>query len=577
MYSGVFCGSDKNDVGFAVAGMRAALLFSAVCASVAVAAPTQIAAPITEVTLYPGSARIVRVAHIKQGFSEVVVGHLPAGFDTDTLEVTAGQDAQIGQIVTRSHEQAEAVNPNVAGVLAAIRVLQDKIARLDARIKAETMVQRYLGDIGSAEQPATAGKGKAVAAADIARTAQTIRQQANSSLSAAQQLHEQKRTLDDELAARQRELGRLQAAATGTRTVAITVNAGSAQSLTLSYQVPNAGWKPAYRADLLSQQSVVAISRLATVSQKTGEDWKDVRLKLSSNRPDSRFAVPNPPEWQLHYYPPAPPQEGREGQPPLAKMMAQPRFAPAPRALSATAEAAVAGGGYIPPVFETHQAYSTVFSVPYTVSLPSDGREMSLTLSSLRLPVQQKLLIAPRREKRAAIMAVAERPQGVWLPGEIQLFRDGSYVGKRMWRPNTTDTANAPQKAAGKQLGEGMQGLRFAFGQDDLVRVQSIRQQENAEKTGVFNRKRRKLRSYRYEVHNTHPFAVDVEVVEAGPVSSNSEVQVQSRYEPEPTLTRWRGKRGVVAWQQRIEANSSGSFSAHHTVDYPQEGRLQGM
>lgn len=533
--------------------------------------PVQISAPISEVTLYPGSARIVRTATVNSGFAEVVIGHLPAGFDTDTLEVKAGQDVQIGQIVTRSGEQTEAVNPNAARLAGVIRGLQDRISRLDARVKAETLVQRYLGDVGVAEPAAavtstTRRQGSRAVAADIAQTAKVIRQQANTSLSAVQRLHEEKRVLTDELAARQRELNRMQSSATRTKTVAVTLNAGSAQTLTLSYQVHNAGWKPAYRGNLLSQQSVVAVSRLATVSQKTGEDWENVRLKLSSNRPDSRFVPPSPSEWELRYYPPAPEGKAKSA---VRVSAGRARMAPAPRpaplASPVAEEYAAREQRYIPPVFESSQAYSTTFTVPYPVSLSSDGREMSLTLSSEQLPVKQRLLIAPRQDTRAAVLAVADKPQGVWLPGEIQLFRDGSYIGKRSWQPNRENTQNGRQK------------LMFAFGQDDLVNAKSIRQQVNSENTGVFSKKRRQVRAYRYEVTNGHPFAVDVEVVDASPVSTDSKVQVQSSYDPKPTTESWRDRRGVVAWEQRVPAQSTSAFSVRYTVEYPQEGRLHGM
>ena len=58
--------------------------------------------------------------------------------------------------------------------------------------------------------------------------------------------------------------------------------------LKVSYVVINAGWNAMYDVRALNTKSPLQLSYKANVFQSTGEDWKNVKLKLSTaNRPPS--------------------------------------------------------------------------------------------------------------------------------------------------------------------------------------------------------------------------------------------------------------------------------------------------
>src|SRR5437879_8362643 len=80
---------------------------------------------------------------------------------------------------------------------------------------------------------------------------------------------------------------------------------------------------------------------------------------------------------------------------------------------------------------------ATEFEVPGIVSLPSDGRKVTVSLAKLSLPAKMRLRVVPRLDQAAIVTAEAKRPEGVWLPGEIQLQRDGKLVGSTHWDPQT--------------------------------------------------------------------------------------------------------------------------------------------
>ena len=85
--------------------------------------------------------------------------------------------------------------------------------------------------------------------------------------------------------------------------------------------------------------------------------------------------------------------------------------------------------------------------------MPADGREIAVSLGKQAYAATQRVQVTPAANKNAVLMAEFERATGVWLPGNIQLFRDGSYVGATRWNP------------------AGNERFQLGFGQDDLLRV----------------------------------------------------------------------------------------------------------
>jgi hypothetical protein len=77
----------------------------------------------------------------------------------------------------------------------------------------------------------------------------------------------------------------------------ITTNA----KLTLSYLVTQAGWLPAYDVRVKDVNSPIALIYKAKVFQQSGEDWKDVKLTLSTGDPGQNGSKPELSPWYLSF------------------------------------------------------------------------------------------------------------------------------------------------------------------------------------------------------------------------------------------------------------------------------------
>src|SRR5207245_7522754 len=126
-------------------------------------------------------------------------------------------------------------------------------------------------------------------AKSLAAIVDLIRKGGGDSLTRIRRAQAQKRELGKQIAALERDLARLKSGARDTRTVIVGVFAERPGYARVSYQVNGAGWRPAYRADLDSQASKLALVRQACVSHTTGQDWAGVKPKLPTGqrRPSS--------------------------------------------------------------------------------------------------------------------------------------------------------------------------------------------------------------------------------------------------------------------------------------------------
>jgi hypothetical protein len=95
-------------------------------------------------------------------------------------------------------------------------------------------------------------------------------------------------------------------ATTATSEVVVTVQSKTIinANFTLSYFVDKAGWYPTYDLRVKDISSPVTMAYKANVYQSSGEDWKEVKLTLSTANPQQNGQKPNLVNWYLHYFTP---------------------------------------------------------------------------------------------------------------------------------------------------------------------------------------------------------------------------------------------------------------------------------
>lgn len=524
----------------AVAAALAVLAGGTACA--------QDASRITAVTLYPGSATVERSARVLPGATLLQIPGLPANFDPQSVRVEADAGVAIGEVSTQDVARVQSPDSREARLEERIQALRDRQAELDAETKSAQMVTEFLSRLGAqGEKPAPLSDARSLAA-----IVGLIGKGGGESLARARRAQMQKREIGKQIAALERDLARLRSGSRDTRTILVGVSSERGGSARVSYQVNGAGWRPAYRASLDSQASRLELLRQGVVQQATGEDWTGVKLRLSTGQPRLSPAGPDPRPWWVSL-PVARPLASAAG------AFAQITNEAAPRSLAAKRAERMDDLAQAPAPVEQQTTFSTEFDVPGVVSLPSDGRKVTVSLAKLTLPAKMRLRVVPRLDPAAIVTAEAKRPDGVWLPGEIQLARDGSVVGSTAWNPQASEN------------------LLLPFGRDSLVRVKLNRVKDRNGSAGLIDRKNEREVTDVLTLSSSHKIPLDLLVLESSPVSTSDQIKVQASFDPKPQVENWEERQGVVAWERPIAPNETLKITLNYTVSYPREVTVVGL
>ena len=498
---------------------------------------------ITSVLLYPGAATIERTAKVAAGARRIELAGLPAIFDPQTLRVESDPGIEVTEVAIRDEGRAEAVSRGEAELEAKIQALADQKALLDVDAKSAELVRDYLARLGGAA--GEKGEKAQTAALDpqaLAAIVEVINRSGRDAFGRLQRVEMQKRALDKQIAALQRDLAKVRSGAKDARSIVIHLAAKRPGELRVAYQVRGAGWRPVYRASLDSSASRVEIQRNAVVTQSTGEDWSGVKVRLATVQPRLSPQGPDPAPWTVSVRPPRPQAAAPAAR---ARLEARPM-----------SEADMLAGAA---AMETQSTFATEFDVPGAIDVPADGRQVTLTLAKQQIAVQQRIRIVPRSDTAAFVTAEADRPEGVWPAGSVQLYRDGNFVGATHWN------AHASEK------------LRFSFGRDDRTRVVVDRIRDRSGDGGFLGNRAEREVGYLYTIQSSHKFPVELLILDAAPVSAADAIEVSSLFEPKPTAANWENKQGIHAWEQTLHPGATLKITAGYTISYPKDVAVVGL
>jgi Domain of unknown function (DUF4139)/N-terminal domain of unknown function (DUF4140) len=84
--------------------------------------------------------------------------------------------------------------------------------------------------------------------------------------------------------------------------VAVDVKEAMTANFRLTYLVKQSSWFPAYDIRVQDISKPISLLMKANVNQQSGEDWKDVKLFLSTGNPNENGTKPTLAPWYLRYY-----------------------------------------------------------------------------------------------------------------------------------------------------------------------------------------------------------------------------------------------------------------------------------
>ena len=516
------------------------------------------ASRVVSVKLYPGSATVERALNVAAGARQAVFACLPATLDVASLRVDADAGIRVGDMSTRQVVRELLGSACASPLDERIRALEDKLAALQAEDGGLSTAVGYLNSfqrpqVKEGERADTSAATAFPDPSQIAATAQALSHSMHTVLQRRHELLRQQQAIEEELKPLLAERERAGGRSTKVSVVSVTLAAERAGQLRLSYQVRGPGWQPGYRATLDSSAKKVLLQRQALVAQNTGEDWDGVRLTLSTGQPGAATEGPTPRPWRVSLRPQMQKSRAARG------MAMESAAAPMAMARAVPDEDAAAPEEEPMPNFDVasiDSAYATEFAVPQAITVPSSGQRVSLTLGEQQLDATLRVRTSPAQEEAAYLIAEIAAPEGVWPGGPLDLYRDGAYVGK------------------GRFDVDALAQSGLAFGRDENVRVRAEMPKRGAGSAGFIGSRREQSIARTYTIENRHKDAIELQVLDAAPVSEHEDVRVQSSYQPGPTSTEWRQQPGTILWEQKLAGGGKQTFSASHTITWPKDQNL---
>ncbi len=277
----------------------------------------------------------------------------------------------------------------------------------------------------------------------------------------------------------------------------LEVAAGGRWTIAFEYQVPCALWRPSYTAHLEEQTDAAELDWTSdgTVWQATGEDWLDVELSLSTDRPSLGAELPLLEDDVLR----SRPKTERERQ--VVEVESRDQV------IARTADVETVSADTPPGVDDGGQVRT--FQVPERVDVPGDGRPHRIAFERWRTTVQRDRMCAPALASHVYLRTEQDNPsRRPLLAGPVQLFRGGGYTGRgevRFVNP----------------------GERFAlsWGSDDGLVV--LRDEERRDERSGVRRRRIHRRRVTIDLANHSGRPRELQLLERVPVSELEQVQVE--------------------------------------------------
>jgi uncharacterized protein (TIGR02231 family) len=542
---------------------------------------TGFAAPVIEaesrieaVTVFPDRAEVTRVleAALPAGESTVAVAGLPASLIAESVRVRgAAQDRfQIGSVETRKVFAEDVVREEERRLGQEIEALRDQRRRLEDRIAALKVQVEFIKAIGR-EAPRTANEELVRGKLDPASWKQAwtaLGSGAAEAFDGIRGAEVERRKIDRAIERKKRELNQIRTGqkASITARVNVGLKAPARLRLELSYQLRGASWRPLYDARLDTAAAAIGLTQIGEVRQRSGEDWSDVQLTLSTARPAASARMPDLETWFIDFLRVMPLAENfrsrAEAQKADRLMELEAPGLVAEEALEDRAAEPQAAQAPAPVAEVVAGEFAAEYRIAGTANVPSDNAPHKFVIAEQSIPAALAVRVVPKVAPRAYLYAEIAYPgEAPLLPGPVSVFRDEAFIGT----------------GALGQLRPG-ETHKFSFGIDEKVAVTYRLVEGERSREGLINKERRQERLYRTELVNHHAKAIEITVLDQLPVPRDERIEVELlKQSTKPTQRDVEERRGVLAWTETYEPGQERAIVFGYAVTYPEDEALPGF
>lgn len=529
---------------------------------------TPLDSKIAEVTVFGASASVKRTAGVPAEDGRYVLSGLPITLDPNSVRVRLTGGEVVG-VEVRERYQPEVADERIQGLREELRQLERELALLEDEDDVLSTLQKHVKRLlvqeeGAQVQDVQEGRVDTAAwEAQYVYLREKLAELTGERRELEWKMEEREVALND----LRLELGRSEGAG-GVRLRDVLVDVvsarvGGARTLDVEYVVSNAGWEPSYDLRAAKDLSGVELVYRAKVWQRSGEDWRDAVLLLSTAQPQRGAQGPEPrPIWLSLYDPRA----ARKG---LARNAPSAPAGEALRSIGYSGDDAYedAEAELVSPFAGVqNEGLSVRFRLARKETIESRDQPTDVLIGRADLAIQPEHYCVPALDTTVWLRAKAKNTSDwVMLPGRASVYFGADFLGHA--------------KLEAVQL---EQELTLHLGADPGLIVERTQLEDMREGSGIFSSKASLKESWRIDVQNHGAFSqradgsVAVLVQESLPRSRDDRLKVEiAEVKPKVLATeRWKKEReeeGTLTWLVRVPRGGSQRIELTTEISYPED------
>ena len=508
---------------------------------------------ISDITVFLANAQVTREAksRIEAGKTNLVLTGLTAQLDPQSIQVSGKGNFIILGTRHRLNYLTELNTPK------ALQVLKDSIEYFQRQIGLEQSQKEILNKeeqmllsnqkIGGSNQNVTVAELKAMADFYRGRLGEIV-------ISRLRQEDKIKR-LNERLARAQAQYNsqnELYSRNTSEIIVSVSAEAATVVEIELKYVVASAGWYPVYDLRAANSSSPLQLNYKANVFQFTGEEWKNVHLKLSTANPNLSGLKPELLTQYLDFYQPVVENEvsyQRTNSPMSREVKSEDKKVGAPMMSEARTTADL--------VKTIQTSLNTEFDISLPYNVPSSNRPTLVDIRNYEMKALYQYSVAPKLDLDAFLIAKATGWEEFrLLPGEANIFFEGTFVGKSFIDPNSIKDT-----------------LSVSLGRDKRIVVKREKVKDFTSRKAI-GTNIRETYGYELSVRNTKQENIRIVVEDQVPVTRNNQIEVTMIDTGAAVYNKDTGK---LNWTWAVAQAETKKATFKFEVKYPKDKQISGL
>jgi len=513
-----------------------------VMSSFALIAQTNVDSKITQVTVYLQGAQLTHTAEtqVAQGKQTVVFTGLSADMQPESVVLECGNKSVVFQSVSIRNNYLKEQTPN-----AKIAELQEKLALVEeklATLRAEKGVYAKERDMLFRNE-AIGGTANNVPIAEIEKAADFFRKRNNEINVFLLKADAEERKLIKESASYTAQLLEMNAKEnppTSEVTVVLDAKVRGDATFTLKYLVRNAGWAPKYDVRAENAVDPVKLDYHANVFNKSGLDWTEVLMILSTSEPLQGAEKPRLETWDV-----AESTQRIAGvQKNLESVMVMDMKSNRSDYLKKEDR-----GGEVAFQQVAVQELSAEFEIELPYTILSDGKPYVVDVTSFTLPATYMHYAVPKQDADAFLMAKVVGWNTLNLvSGKASVYFAGAYLGQSFINTASVDDT-----------------LSLSLGRDKRVALARKKQSELSKRQLLGNNEKETF-YFETTVRNNRDKEINVLLEDQLPISSDGQIEVAMLEISGAVLEKNTGK---LSWNMKLAPGESKTITLGYSIKTP--------